>query len=86
MNMKTLLAALVLGTAAAGFGTAAMAADGCMAKVTEAKAQAEALTDATQKEKAMSLLKTAEEEATQEMDEDECMEALENAEKVIAGS
>lgn len=63
--------------------TAAFADDSCSAKVEAAKAQAATITDASKKKKYEALLAKADEEANAEMDENECLKVLAEAEKLL---
>lgn len=66
-------------TGAAG----ASAADSCIDQVKAAASQGDSITDADAKAKFEKLLQKAEKEATEEMDEDECMDALKDAKAVL---
>ena len=76
------LAAVAAGLLFAGEG-AALAANNCLAQVKALAPTVENLADMTVKEKAEKLLKTAETEATEEFDEDECMDALKDAKELL---
>ena len=62
---------------------AAMAADDCLAQTKALAPAADKVTDAKVKEKIEKLLKTAVTEATEEYDEDECLDALKDAKKLL---
>lgn len=78
---------LTIGATVAGltFASAAgaMAADSCIDQVKAVAPEVDKLTDAGIREKAAKLLATAEMEAIEEMDEDECMDALKDAKSLL---
>lgn len=83
----TMMKSLCL-TAAAGIlllagEGAAFAAEDCAAQVKALTPAVEKVTDANVKQKAEKLLNTAEKEATEEMDEGECMDALKDAKALL---
>jgi hypothetical protein len=83
----TIMKSLCL-TAAAGIlllagEGAAFAAEDCAAQVKALAPAVQNVTNADIKAKAEKLLNTAEKEATEEMDEDECIDALKDAKALL---
>lgn len=79
----SLLAAVVLFAGVAGIGSLAKAADSCEMQVKALEPQIAALTDDAKKAKATKLEKKAIDEATEEADEDECLDYLKDLKELL---
>jgi hypothetical protein len=66
-----------------GANSVVFADDSCETQVKALQSTADAVTDSAVKKKANKLLATALSEATQEADEDECLDALKDAKEVL---
>lgn len=83
ITMKALCLTAAAGILLLAGESAAFAAEDCASQVKALAPTVESVSDAAVKEKAQKLLANAEKEATEEMDENECMDVLQDAKKLL---